>query len=144
MMKMKKWMLVLLLVGAVMHAQEWRTDLNAAIAEAARTDKNVLLLFSLPDACDVCETLEKNVIRSQEFKTFAAENYVLARPDFSESADMMTKADNLLIVEKYNKDGFFPWVVILDKNAKVLAKMGQYNDETPEAYITKLQSLTRR
>lgn len=135
--------MVLLLAASGMQAQEWHKDLDKAIGEAGQKNKLVFLLFSLPDACDVCERFEKNVIGSPEFKTFASGHYILARPDFSESADFMTKADNLLIVEKYNKDGFFPWVVILDKNAKVLAKIGQYNDEAPQAYIAKLQSLTR-
>jgi len=141
---MKRWVIFFFLISCATNAQQWHNSLDKAVAEAARKNKLILLLFSLPDACEVCERLEKNVIASETFKNFASENYILARPDFSESADIMTKTDNLLIVEKYNKDGFFPWVVILDKDAKALAKMGLYNDETPEEYIAKLQSLTRK
>lgn len=125
-------------------AQEWHKDLDVAAAKAKAANKVVFLLFSVPDACDACDKLEKNVIASESFKRFAEENYILARPDFRESAPFETKADNLLIVEKYNKDGFFPWVVILDGNLKVLGKMGLYNDETPEEYITKLRSTAKR
>jgi thioredoxin-related protein len=142
---MKNWMLGLILLGtSVASAQEWRTNLDDAVTEAGKNGKLVFLLFSLPDACDVCERFEKNVIASQTFVDFAKNNYVLARPDFGETASFEAKADNLLIVEKYNKDGFFPWVVVLDGNAKVLGKMGLYNDETPEAYIGKLQTITKR
>ena len=125
-------------------AQEWNKSLDLAIAKAGSNGKLVLLLFSVPDACDVCDRFEKNVIQSDAFEKYAIENYILARPDFSGTADMMTKADNLLIVEKYNKDGFFPWVVILDGNAKVLGKTGLYTDETPEEYIKKLELITKR
>jgi thioredoxin-related protein len=142
---MKNWMLAFVLMsGSLAGAQEWRKDLDAAIAEAGKNEKLVFLLFSLPDACDICDEFEKNVIASETFKNFAKETYVLARPDFSETASIEAKTDNLLIVEKYNKDGFFPWVVILDGNAKVLGKMGLYNDETPQAYINKLQTVIKR
>ena len=142
---MKNWMMVLLFMcGTAGFAQQWQKDLNLATAKASSSNKVVLLLFSVPDACDVCDRFEKNVIKSDAFVKYAQENYVLARPDFSGSADMLTKADNLLIVEKYNKDGFFPWVVILDGNSKVLGKMGLYNDETPEEYIKKLEAITKR
>jgi hypothetical protein len=33
----------------------------------------------------------------------------------------------LALAEKYNKDGFFPLVVVLDKTGKVLAKKGYEN-----------------
>ena len=141
---MKKWLIAVVLLGTAMsHAQQWHKDLDAAFKKAAREQKMVLLLFSLPDACETCDRLEKNVIGSEVFKAYAKNKYVLARPDFSDSASPETKIDNLLIVEKYNKDGFFPWVVILDANAKVLGKMGAYNNESPGEYIDKLQSATR-
>jgi len=141
---MKNWMLILgLMVCTATFGQRWHKDHDAAFSEASRNCKQVLLLFSLPDACDPCDRLEKTVIASEAFDSFADQTYVLARPDFGEATDFETKANNLLIVEKYNKDGFFPWVVILDPNGKVLGKMGQYNDESPETYIAKLRAVTR-
>lgn len=135
---------LLMLVSVTGNAQQWQSDLELAKTLARTDGKLVFLLFSVPDACDMCDELEKNVIKSETFRQFAAANYVLVRPDFRESAPFETKADNLLIVEKYNKDGFFPWVVILDANAKVLGKMGLYNDESPEMYIEKLQSIVKK
>ena len=143
--EMKNWMVALLVFGSTLaQAQQWHKDLDLAVNKAAHAQKMVLLLFSLPEACERCEKLEKNVIASDEFKAYAKEYFVLAKPDFSESASIETKTDNLLIVEKYNKDGFFPWVVILDSNAKVLGKIGLYNDESPGEYIDKLKSTIRK
>jgi thioredoxin-related protein len=137
---MKKLVTVMILMcTSIIQAQEWNNDLDLAMREAIAKDKKILLLFSIPESCGVCEKLEKNVLQSEEFKAFAKENYILIRPDFSESAAFETKANNLLIVEKYNKDGFFPFVVILDKNAKVLGSTGLYNDETPQQYLLKLR-----
>ena len=133
-----------LFATGLVQGQQWNKDLNAALAKSGQQDKLVFLLFSLPDACDICDKFEKNVIGSEQFKRFAEANYILARPDFRESASFETKADNLLIVEKYNKDGFFPWVVILDSSGKILGKIGLYKDESPEVYIGKLQSAVKR
>ncbi len=136
-------MMALLAVACSASAQEWKKDLNQALAEADAEHKYVLLLFSVPDACDICGQLESKVMASEEFKAYAKANFVLAKPDFSGSASYQTKADNLLIVEKYNKDGFFPWVVILDRNSKVLGRTGNYNNETPEEYIKILQAIIK-
>ena len=99
---MKRWTVFFLLIGCAANAQQWHSDLDKAVAVAGRKNKLVLLLFSLPDACDVCEHLEKNVIASETFKNFASENYILARPDFSESADMMTKAVAILMANFFS------------------------------------------
>lgn len=125
------------------NSQTWTTDLQIALSEANRQNKKVLLYFTVPEACDSCLSLEKNVFASAEFYEFASENYILAKADFSGDIDQQTKQDNLLIVEKYNKDGFFPLVVVLDKNSKVLGKSGVYNNELPSDYINKLKLLSR-
>ena len=87
--------------------------------------------------------LEQNIFKSPEFIEFASENYVLVKIDFSYEAQELTKDQlekNLLIVEKYNKDGFFPHVVVLNKEAKVIKKMEVYTRETPEQYLSLLKS----
>jgi thioredoxin-related protein len=132
---------VMLMINGFGYSQEWTPDLDVALSKANSEDKLVLLFFSVPEACNICEKLQKNVMESDEFKSYARENYILAKPDFDGSVPMEKKADNLLIVEKYNKDGFFPLVVVLDKNAKVIGKAGIYNDETPGQYLKQLTSI---
>ena len=142
---MKKLLIgMILLSNPQIYAQEWVNDLDVAFKEAEADNKRVLLYFSVPDACDICKQLEENVLQSDEFQAYAKANFVLAQPDFRESLSMAEKAENLLIVEKYNKDGFFPLVVVLDKNAKVLGKTGIYNNETPRQYLTLLESFGKK
>src|SRR5690606_35131223 len=138
---MKKWFIIVAFcTQPTLFSQEWNSDFDVAISKSRQSGNPVLLLFSVPDACDTCRQLEETVFGSDDFKAFASRRLVLAKPDFSESADMMTKAENLLIVEKYDNDGFFPWVVVL-KNGKVIGKMGNYEAQTPQQYIAKLQSI---
>jgi thioredoxin-related protein len=123
-------------------AQQWQNDLQIGLKEAAQQNKKVLLFFSVPERCESCNKLEQNIFKSPEFIEFASENYVLVKIDFSYDAQELTKAQlekNLLIVEKYNKDGFFPHVVVLNKDAKITNKVDVYNRETPQQYLSLLR-----
>ncbi|HMI06312.1 MAG TPA: thioredoxin family protein [Flavobacterium sp.] len=141
---MKNTTIVLLLLtnSVIGYSQEWKNNLNAAFKEASVSGKEVLLFFSVAENCESCAKLDHNVLQSDEFRSYAKENFVLVKQDFnSGTADNIE--ENLLIVEKYNKDGFFPLVVIINKNAKVLGQIGAYNDESPKEYVAKLQSIKR-
>ena len=123
-------------------AQQWQNDPQIGLKEAAQHNKKVLLFFSVPERCESCNKLERNIFKSPEFIEFASENYVLVKIDFSYDAQELTKEQlekNLLIVEKYNKDGFFPHVVVLNKDAKITNKVDVYTRETPQQYLSLLQ-----
>ncbi len=141
---MKTVSVLLLLLGNVLagYSQDWKSNLNDAFKEANASGKDVLLFFSTNQDCLSCKTLEQKVLRSPEFLNYAKENYLLVKEDFSleQEKDIESK---LLIVEKYNKDGFFPLVVIINKNAKVLGQLGAYNNESPQQFLTKLQSIKK-
>lgn len=121
--------------------QQWNASLEKALKEASASDQKVLLYFSVHEACQICRELEEKVFASEEFQAFTSGRYVLARPDFKETDSFEEKAGKLIIVEKYNKDGFFPLVVILDKNSRVLGKTGVYKGETAGEYINVLKSI---
>ncbi|HEX8563342.1 MAG TPA: thioredoxin family protein [Flavobacterium sp.] len=135
---------VLVLLTTIATAQEWKANLDDALAESRLKNKPVLLFFTVPDACDACVSLERMVLKSESFLQYACERYILARIEFKNSPGQTlsaeAKAKNLLIVEKYNKDGFFPLVVLLNKSERVLGKIGVYNGETPEEYLKMLKS----
>lgn len=124
------------------YTQEWKTNLKEAFKEATVSGKDVLLFFTVLENCDSCAKLEQNVMQSNLFKSYARENFVLVKQDFN-SGNLDNIEENLLIVEKYNKDGFFPLVVIINKSAKILGQIGAYNNEMPEAYLSQLQSIKR-
>ncbi len=137
---------VFFIIGVHVHAQTWQNNLPLAIKEAARDNKKVLLFFSVLDYCDTCRMLEKNVFATSMFQNYASSNFVLVKIDFSNQSNEISgeqKEQNLLIVEKYNKDGFFPLVVILNKDAKIIGKMNPYKNETPQQYIAQLQLLNK-
>jgi len=144
---MKKIMLLMLLfVVTIGYSQEWKTDFTVAKNEASSQNKNILLVFSGSDWCGPCIKLDRDIWQSAEFKEFAKNNLVLERADFPKKKQNQLapelKKINEELAEKYNKDGMFPLVVVLDKNGKVLGKTA-YKNVSPQEYIAMLKSFLK-
>lgn len=136
---------LLLLVAqvSVASAQEWQLDLKEAQELAVEADRKIILVFSGSDWCAPCIKLEKEIWQSAEFQAYARENYVMLRADFPrKKANQLSEAQankNGKLAEKYNPNGYFPLVVILDEMAEVLGETG-YKKMSPQEYISHLNS----
>lgn len=124
-------------------AQEWHDDLDQAKKLAASSQKNILIFFTVADGCETCRLLESRVFNDPEFIAYAEKNFVLVRMDFTPPTNAEDQSENLLIVEKYNKDGFFPWVVVVDHSGKTIGKPGLYENQTASVYLREIQSIIR-
>jgi len=137
---------MLLFVVTIGYSQEWKTDFTVAKSEASSQNKNILLVFSGSDWCGPCIKLDRDIWQSAEFKEFAKNNLVLERADFPKKKQNQLapelKKINEELAEKYNKDGMFPLVVVLDKNGKVLGKTA-YKNVSPQEYIAMLKSFLK-
>ncbi|WP_317168747.1 thioredoxin family protein [Cyclobacterium plantarum] len=126
-----------------MSAQEWQLDLKDAQKLALETDRKIVLVFSGSDWCAPCIKLDKEIWQSADFQTYAKENYVMLRADFPrKKTNQLSEAQaikNGELAEKYNPNGYFPLVVVLDKKAGVLGKTG-YKKMSPKEYISHLNS----
>jgi protein disulfide-isomerase len=83
---MKKILVTLLLIlgSFAMEAQGlvWQTDINKAIAISNKEKKPMLLFFTGSDWCGWCIRLQKEVLKTPEFATWAKKNVVLVELDF--------------------------------------------------------------
>ncbi|WP_306567283.1 thioredoxin family protein [Flavobacterium lindanitolerans] len=145
---MKKLLLLLLLATSLPgFSQKWNTSLSEAKTIASKENKPILLVFSGSDWCAPCIKLEKNVWLSEEFKKEANAGWVLVKADFPKKKNNQQseeqKTQNKTLAEKYNKEGFFPLVVVLDKTGKVLGKTGYENIKASE-YISLIKSFISR
>jgi thioredoxin-related protein len=86
---MKKIVITLFIVlgSFAVQAQElkWETDINNAISISNKTKKPMLLFFTGSDWCGWCIRLQKEVLFTPEFKTWATKNVVLVELDFPRS-----------------------------------------------------------
>lgn len=124
-------------------AQNWQTDLETAKELAQKENKEILLVFQGSDWCAPCIKLDREIWTSEEFKDFSKTHYILVKADFPRrKKNQLVSAQqekNNKLAEKYNPNGFFPLVVVMDKEGHVLGKTG-YKKVTPHEYIEILNS----
>lgn len=145
-MSKKIGMLIMLWVALIpsVFAQEWLTKMDEAKSKATETNQNILLVFSGSDWCVPCMKLEKSIWKSEEFKTFSDDHFVLLRADFlKQKKNRLSEeqqAHNEQLAEKYNPNGFFPLVLVLNNEGEVLGQTG-YKNVSPSEYIKQLVEL---
>lgn len=145
-MKIKFVLVLAFLMSCHAFSQEWQTNFAKAKEVAANSNHNIVLVFQGSDWCAPCIKLDKEIWSTAEFKSLYKEHFIMLKADFPrKKANKLSEeqtAENAKLAEAYNKEGFFPFVVVLDKKGTVLGKMG-YEKISPKAYFEKLKSLER-
>ena len=142
---MKNILLVFtLMISSISFAQNWETNWDVASAKATEGNQNIVLVFSGSDWCGPCIKLDREIWQSGEFQELSKDHFVMLRADFPRKSKNALTAEqqehNNKLAEKYNKYGYFPFVVVLDPKGKVLGSLG-YEKTTPELYFKKLQAI---
>jgi thioredoxin-related protein len=94
-------LLVLVLGSFTAQAQElkWHTDVKEAIAISTKEKKPLLLFFTGSDWCGWCIRLQKEVLHTPEFKSWAKDKVVLVELDFPrrtpQSVELKTQNNEL-------------------------------------------------
>ena len=145
---MKKIILLfaVIIFSHTISAQEWQTDFETAQQISSKENHPIILVFQGSDWCAPCIKLDREIWSTEEFKAYAKDHFVMLQADFPRKKknalpDAQQQKNNQL-AEKYNKQGYFPFVVILDKEGNVLGEAG-YEKTTPNAYIEKLESFVK-
>jgi len=140
---MKYKIILILLMPVCMFSQNWITDFEEAKELALKNNKPIVLVFSGSDWCAPCMKLDKQVFDTEGFKEYSLENYVLLKADFPQrKKNKLSKEQqehNNQLAEKYNKNGFFPLVIVLDSKGKSLGSLG-YKNIDAEAYIESINA----
>lgn len=144
---MKKSLTILIaLIASFGFAQDWNYNFEEAKALAKEQNKDIVLIFSGSDWCAPCIRLDKNIWQSEAFKKESTDKWILVKANFPrKKANQLSEeqeAHNRNLAEKYNVEGSFPLVVLLDKEGKVLGKMG-FKNVAPEEYIKMMHALKK-
>lgn len=140
-------LLLLVLTGFFGYSQDWKSNFDEAKKEAVNENKNILLVFSGSDWCAPCIKLDNVVWKSEAFKSESEKNWVIYKADFpKKKANQLsveqTESNNKL-AEKYNRNGSFPLVILLDKTGKVIGMTGFKNISATD-YIQLIHSLEKK
>jgi len=141
----KKIILIVFFFSTIIsaNAQEWLTDFEDAKKVASEKNQNIVLVFQGSDWCAPCIKLDIEIWSTDEFKKYAKDHFVMLQADFprkkSNKLEKAQQEKNNNLAEKYNKQGFFPHVVVLNKQGNVLGRTG-YKKVSPSDYIKLLAS----
>lgn len=113
--------------------------LKSAMKAAAEEKKTVYLLFTGPGWCHYCNALEKDVLATKEWKTWAAENvavYIVA----SRGGPGNEQGEGKKLASEYKFRGY-PTAYLLTPEGKRLGTAGGLNPgETAQHYIKSLEA----
>lgn len=146
---MKKFLFVvsfLFLISFSATGQEWITNFEAAKKIANEQNRPIVLVFQGSDWCAPCIKLDREIWSTDIFKSYAKDHFVMLQADFPKKKKNSLPTElqnrNNLLAERYNSQGIFPFVVLLDSKGNVLGKTG-YLKTTPQDYINHLESFNR-
>ena len=133
----------ILLLGSLSYSKDWQTSYDRSLIKAKNENKKIILVFQGSDWCGPCIKLSQEIWSSDYFINYSNKKFVMLQADFPRKkknflSDEQQKSNNLL-AEKYNPNGYFPFVVIIDKNENLLGEMG-YKKTTPENFIKIIES----
>jgi len=127
-------------------AQNWKSSFEEALLISKAEKKPIVLVFAGSDWCAPCIKLERSIWQSKAFVSYSNKHFVLYKADFPRKKANQLAADvkeqNNKLAERYNPNGHFPLVVVLNSNEAVLGHTG-YKNISPDQYISLLNSLVK-
>ncbi|WP_025742080.1 thioredoxin family protein [Aquimarina pacifica] len=123
-------------------AQDWKYDFEEAVLLAQKNEKNIVLLFTGSDWCPPCIKLEKNILSSDEFLSYAEQNFIWVKADFprrkKNKLSEIQQKKNEALANRYNKKWRFPVILVLNQEGQVMGATGYRRDLTVKGYISLL------
>lgn len=135
----------LILLLAVQSLIQWEPDFENAQKIAREKHELILLNFSGSDWCGPCIAFRKDYLESPEFTEYTADHLVLVNADFPRKGKNQLPAEivkrNEKLAERYNRQGSFPFTLILDPEGRVLKTWTGKPQGSVDAWISELKAL---
>lgn len=140
------FVLLLPLVNIQSENKAWFIKSSEAKNFAMTNNTPILLVFAGSDWCKPCMMFKNEVLKSTVFENWQEKKLAVLYLDFPMHAKNKLpddlKKQNDLLAEKYNKSGFFPNIVMIDTQGKILSQM-EYKNQTPEAFIQECETILK-
>ena len=141
---MKKLYILFFIINSLaLVSQDWLESYEESLIKSNQENKKIILVFQGSDWCGPCIKLTEEVWSSKYFIDYARKFFILLKADFPRKRKNYLSDDqkeaNKILAERFNPNGYFPLIVVIDSTGNVLGKMG-YEKKTPEQYIKTLES----
>lgn len=138
---------IFLILASLSNGFSQSNQLEKAAEMAKQENKLIFVNFSGSDWCRACMVLKQSILETSEFKSFANKELILVDVDFPrKKKNRLSKEQtkyNEKLAEKYNKDGQFPSIIILDADLNIVGKTG-YKRLSPAQYIDHIKTLIEK
>ncbi|AWI25255.1 thioredoxin family protein [Flavobacterium pallidum] len=139
---MKLFVLLSLLLALPL---QWEPDFENAKKSAKENHQLILLNFSGSDWCGPCMVTKKDYFENEAFLAMAKTSLVLVNADFPRKKKNIPSAEivkrNEALAEKYNKQGMFPFTLLLDADGKVLKTWSGKPETPPEEWTAEIKAI---
>lgn len=141
----KPVILLLLVLAPLLSGAQITADPEVAFERAAATNRPVLLLFEGSDWCIPCIKLDKKVISTEAFTTFASENIVVLKADFPQKKKIKPELAHQYeaLAEAFNKEGTFPSAVLLTASKKRISAISVTSND-PKTFIAAIRQALKQ
>ncbi|MGX7668695.1 thioredoxin family protein [Flavobacterium pedocola] len=142
-MKLKVMTFLMFFCLALTAQETKRTTFEESLEKSKQENKKLLLYFSGSDWCAPCVKFKKNFIATDAFIQYSNENLIVFNADFprlkkNQLPENQTR-ENEELAEKYNQNGLFPLILLLNGKGEIVKKWEQYPTENLDEFITKLK-----
>ncbi len=124
---------------------QWEADFENAKKTAREKHQLILLNFSGSDWCGPCIVTRKDYFENDAFGNMAKDNLVMVNADFPRKKKNMPSAEvtkrNEALAERYNKQGMFPFTLLLDADGKVLKTWSGKPEVSPEQWTAEIKAI---
>lgn len=129
------------LFAAVANADaRWLTEYSAALEAAEETGRPVLTVFTGSDWCQHCRTLERNVLETETFRSWAQERVILLMIDLpQEGISLEERKARSRICIKYGVRSF-PSVVLVAPDGTAITTQSGYQGQAAETWVAALET----
>lgn len=118
-------------------------DYDSAKKEASARGKYIALFFTGSDWCSWCFRMQKEILSTKEFSTYANEHFCMVEVDFPRKNPLpqYQQEANEQLLHQYKVKGF-PTLVILNAKEEVVLKEG-FRYGGGEEYVSYLRGLLK-
>ena len=144
-MKLPLTIVTALTLAATSAFAGWTQNYDKALEQAAQEKKLVLLDFTGSDWCSWCMKFDHDILSADQFANYAKTRLVLVRLDYPrhtpQSDDL--RQNNITLLKQFGVDAF-PSVILLNSDGKELGRQRGYLEGGPNAFISELESFSRK
>jgi len=144
-LRMNKTLFLLVALLMTFHAgAQILSDPQEAFSIAAKSNKDVLLVFSGSDWCIPCMQFEKRILSDKNFGIFATQRLVVLKADFPQKKKIAPslKSQYEALADVFNPSGNFPYIVLLSPDKKLLGNL-TYESQATTDFISELEELIK-